>query len=110
MKAANGDNIAAMFFVSRDALGEAAALRPRHRHHIGQQHRERLIADDFAGAPDRVAEAERNLLTGEARRAGGWQIGRQGLQFLQFAAWFDAMTPNPLVPLGLFRPGVTIMW
>ena len=55
----DGDNIAAMFFVSRNALGEAAALRPRHRHHIGQQHRERLIADDFAGAPDRVAESER---------------------------------------------------
>ena len=63
----------------------------RHGHHIGQQHRERLVADDFAGAPDRVAEAERNLLTGETRRAGGRKLRRQGLQFLQLAALFQSV-------------------
>ena len=35
--------------------------------HVGQQHREGLVADDVAGAPDGVAEAERRLLAGEAR-------------------------------------------
>ena len=78
----DGDNIAAVLFVGRDALGEAAACSGSHGHHIGQQHRERFIADYFARAPDSVAEAERNLLTGEARRAGGRKLRRQVLQFL----------------------------
>ena len=37
--------------------------------HVGQQQRERLVADQFARAPHRMAEAERLLLPGEARRA-----------------------------------------
>ena len=42
--------------------------------HVGQQQRERLVADDLARAPHRVAEAERRLLAGEARLAGARQL------------------------------------
>ena len=49
-----------------DHLPEAAAL-VLHQH-VGQQQRERLVADEFARAPDRVAEAERRLLAREAGR------------------------------------------
>ena len=42
--------------------------------HVGQQQRERLVADQFARAPHGVAEPERLLLPGEARRAGHRQI------------------------------------
>ena len=80
------DDIAAMLFIGRDALRETAALFRGHRHHIGQQHRERLVADDLAGAPHRMAETERLLLTGEARRARRRKIGRQSLPFLELAA------------------------
>ena len=55
-----------------DHLREAAAL-VLHQH-VGQQQRERLVADQFARAPDRMAEAERRLLAGEARRARLRQI------------------------------------
>ncbi len=40
----------------------------------GKQQRERLVADQFARAPHRVAEAERLLLTREARGAGSGQV------------------------------------
>ena len=43
-------------------------------------------ADDFARAPDGVAEAERRLLAGEAGRAGGRQIGHQRGVFERFPA------------------------
>ena len=52
----------------------------------GQQHRERLGADELARAPDRVAEAQRRLLAGEAGRAGGGQVGHQGGIFGLLAA------------------------
>ena len=45
--------------------------------HVGQQQRERLVADQLARAPDRVAEAERRLLAGEADGAGIGQSFRQ---------------------------------
>ena len=41
---------------------------------VGQQQREGLVADQFARAPHRMAEAERLLLPGEACRAGHRQI------------------------------------
>ena len=64
------DDVAAELVVGLDALGQAAAAaRARLRHHVGQQHGEGLVADDIARAPDRVAEAERRLLAGEAGRA-----------------------------------------
>ena len=71
-----------------------ARQRPRarrHCHHIGQQHREWLVADDLAGAPDRMAEAERHLLAGETRRAGGRKIGRESLQLLELAALLQSV-------------------
>ena len=53
--------------IGLDHLGEAG---PRAvMQHVGQQQRERLVADDVARAPDGVAEAERRLLAREARRA-----------------------------------------
>ena len=45
--------------------------------HVGQQQRERLVADEVARAPDRMAEAERRLLAGEAG------LARRRLQPLQ---------------------------
>ena len=54
--------------------------------HIRQQDREGLVADDFARAPDGVAEAERRLLAGEAGRAGGGKIGHQRRIFGLFAS------------------------
>ena len=54
--------------------------------HVGQQQREGLVADDLARAPDRVAEAERRLLAGEARLAGARELPRQLLQLLRLAA------------------------
>ena len=53
-----------------------AALLGLHDH-VGQQQRERLVADQFARAPHRVAEAERHLLAGEAG------LARRRLQPLQ---------------------------
>ena len=52
----------------------------------GSRIRERFVADDFARAPDGVAETERRLLAGEAGRAGGGQVGHQGGVFGLFAA------------------------
>ena len=85
----NRDNIAAMLLVSRHALGKAApAMGSGPRDHIRQQDREGLAADDFARAPDRVAEAERRLLAGEAGRAGGGKIGHERVVFGFFPASF----------------------
>ena len=67
---------------ARQRLPSAAA----HGDHVGQQHREGLVADDLARAPDRMAEPERRLLAREARRAGRRQVGHQGLVFLVLAA------------------------
>ena len=46
---------------------------------IRQHHRERLVADDVARAPDRVAEAERRLLAGETGGAGFGLVARQNV-------------------------------
>ena len=69
--------------VGLDHLGEAG--RPVMQH-VRQQQRERLVADDLAGAPDGVAEAERRLLAGEARLTGARELPRQLLQLLLLAA------------------------
>ena len=80
------DDIAAVLLVSRHALGKAAsAMGSGPGDHIRQQDREGLVADDFARAPDGVAEAERRLLAGEAGRAGGGKIGHQRRIFGLFA-------------------------
>ena len=54
--------------------------------HVGQQQRERLVADQFARAPDRVAEAQWRLLAGEAGGAGLRQVLRQERQVRVLAA------------------------
>jgi hypothetical protein len=48
--------------------------------HVGEQQRERLAADELARAPHRVAQTQRQLLAGEARRARRRQVARQRLQ------------------------------
>ena len=53
-----------------------AARRVQHQF-VRQHHRERLVADDVARAPHRVAEAERRLLAGEAHGAGFGLVARQ---------------------------------
>ena len=53
------DDIAAVLLIGRHALGKAAsAMGSGPGDHIRQQDREGLGADDFARAPDGVAEAE----------------------------------------------------
>ena len=52
--------IAADLFVSLDHLRQAIGFSDHQL--VGKQHRERLVADDVARAPHRMAEAERLLL------------------------------------------------
>ena len=55
-----------------------AARRVQHQF-VRQHHRERLVADDVARAPHRMAEPERRLLPGKARGAGVGLVARQNL-------------------------------
>ncbi len=64
----DADDVAADLPVGVDHLAQAARLAPHEV--VGEQHRERLVADDVAGAPHRMAEAERLLLTHRGERAG----------------------------------------
>ena len=68
-----------MGLIGLDALGQAAgvALARRPGDHVGQEHGEWFVADDLARAPDGVAEAERDLLPGEAGRARHGTLARQ---------------------------------
>src|SRR5690606_18154896 len=54
--------------------------------HVGQQKRERLVADQFARAPHRMAEPQRLLLAGEAGLAGLRLQPRELGQLLVLAA------------------------
>src|SRR5437868_4246564 len=72
---------------SLDHLLEAAR-RVQHQL-IRQQHRERLVADDIACAPNRMAETERRLLAGETHRAGFRLVALQNLHFGFLAAGFE---------------------
>ena len=63
-----------------DHLRQAAALVLDED--VGQQQRERLVADELARAPHRVAEPERLLLPREARRAGLRQLLPQEIERL----------------------------
>jgi len=60
-----------MFASLREAAGGVL------HQHVGQQQRERLVADDVTRAPHRVAEAERRLLAREAGLACGGQVARE---------------------------------
>ena len=57
--------------------------------HVGQEQREGLVADDVARAPDRVAEAERGLLAGEAGLAGPRQVAGERLKLRRLAALLE---------------------
>ena len=48
--------------------------------HVGQQQRERLVPDQLARAPDRMAQAQGRLLAGKARGARSGQVARQDLE------------------------------
>src|SRR6266699_2664706 len=61
-----------------DHLGETTA-RMLHQH-VRQEQRERLVADQFARAPDRVTEPERLLLAREARGARRRQVAREHIE------------------------------
>src|SRR5262245_51407261 len=76
------EDVAAMLRIGVDYLGEAAFALRLHQD-VGEEQRERLVADDVARAPDGVAEPERLLLAGEAR-APRWRkiIERIELGFL----------------------------
>ena len=78
------DDVAAGLLVELDHLLHAALLRLHD--HVGQQQRERLVADQVARAPDGVAEAERHLLAGEAGLPGPRLQPLQMRQLLVLAA------------------------
>ena len=74
----HGDDVVAGFLVELDHRLHAALFRLHD--HVGQQQRERLVADQFARAPDGMAKAHRHLLAGEAglprRRLQPLQAGK----------------------------------
>jgi hypothetical protein len=53
---------------------------------IGEQDRERLVADEMASAPDRMAEAKRSLLPGIGDLAGGRDRGLELVEQFVLAA------------------------
>jgi hypothetical protein len=55
--------------------------------HVGQQQRERLVADNVAGAPHGMAETERGLLAREAGLARGRKIAHERFQLRRLAAF-----------------------
>ena len=67
----------AELFGRLDHLFQAA--RAVEHQFVRQQHRERLVADDVARAPDRVTEAERRLLARETGGAGFGLVPRQNV-------------------------------
>ena len=68
----DGDMVAAVLVVGLDHLREARLAAVVQ--HVGEQQRERLVADDIARAPHGVPETERRLLAREARRAGSGKL------------------------------------
>ncbi len=74
----DADNVAAGVFVSIHHLLHDARLGLEH--HVRQQQGEGLVAHQFAGAPDGVAEAERLLLAGKARLP---RLRQFALQFIE---------------------------
>ena len=80
----DGDDVAAVLVVGCDHLLHGAAAE-----HVGQDHGEGLVADELTGAPDRMAQAERLLLAGEARLPGLRLILGQKLELLGLAAAFE---------------------
>ena len=75
----NRDDVSAGLLVEFDHGAHAALLRLHD--HVGQEQRERLVAHQVAGAPDRVPEAERHLL---ARKAGLSRLRLHALELGQF--------------------------
>ena len=69
--------LGAEFFGRLDHLLQAT--RAVQHQFVRQHHCERLVADDVARAPDRVAEAERRLLAGETGGAGFGLVARQNV-------------------------------
>ena len=63
----HGDDIAAEAAVDADQAAEAGLVVDHQ--HVGQHDRERLVADDVARRPDRMAEAARLLLAHEGHGA-----------------------------------------
>ncbi len=84
-------------FLDRDQVGfcaelargldhlREAARRVQHQF-VRQHHRERLVADDVAGAPHRMAKPERRLLPGETHGAGRGLVARQNFHLGLLAA------------------------
>ena len=68
----DGDDVAAGLLIGLHHLLEDA--RDALEQHVGEQEREGLVADQLAGAPDGVAEAQRFLLAGETGLPGLRQI------------------------------------
>src|SRR5215472_4382906 len=54
--------------------------------HVGEEQRERLVADDLAGAPNGVAKPQGLLLAREARLPGAGQLVLEQVELLALAA------------------------
>jgi hypothetical protein len=83
----NGHDVGAGVLVKLDHGGEAALARLHD--HVRQKQGERLVSDQFARAPYRMAKPERHLLAGEAGLARSRLQLLQALQNLGFSALFQ---------------------
>ncbi len=77
--------------VGLDHLRQRAGLADQQI--VGQQHRERLVADQMARAPHGMAEPKRLLLAREAHRAGIRQAFQKAVQFRGLVALGAAAIP-----------------
>src|SRR5262245_47618065 len=57
--------------------------------HVGEKQRERLVANDLAGTPDRMAQPQRGLLARKAGLAGARQILREQIELRLLAAFSE---------------------
>src|SRR6185437_3037587 len=79
------DDVAATCSIDVEHLSETAFALGLHQD-VGKKQSEGFVADELARAPDRMAEAERLLLTGEARAAWAWQTLVETLELGRLAA------------------------
>ncbi len=79
------DDVAAALGIGVEHLGQTAFAGGLHQH-VGQQQGKRLVADQFAGAPHGVTEAQRLLLAGIAGGSGAGQVVVQNRELGGLAA------------------------
>ena len=85
----HADDVAAAVLVKFHHLAHAAFFRLHD--HVWQEQREGLVADDVAGAPDRMSEAHGNLLARVADLAGFRLDALQHFELLRLSALLESL-------------------